>query len=90
MKKSYTLACLHILLSICLFLPLPVHADEKIGLSDGQTIYAPAYSHIYNGNREQPFLLTVTLSIRNIDPKHRIKITVVDYYETQGKLLKNI
>jgi len=35
-----------------------------------------------------PFLLTVTLSIRNIDPKHQIKITVIDYYETQGKLLK--
>ena len=33
-----------------------------------------------------PFLLTVTLSIRNIDPKHQIKITIVDYYETQGKL----
>jgi len=32
--------------------------------------------------------LTVTLSIRNIDPNHQIKITLVDYYETQGKLLK--
>jgi len=88
MKKSDPFACLLILLSICFFSPLPVHADEKIGLSDGQTIYVPAYSHIYIGNREHPFLLTVTLSIRNIDPKHRIKITIVDYYETQGKLLK--
>jgi len=58
-------------------------------LSKGQTIYVPAYSHIYSGNREQPFLLTVTLSIRNIDPKRTITINVVDYYETQGKLLKN-
>jgi len=32
--------------------------------------------------------LAVKLSIRNIDPKHQIKITLVDYYETQGKLLK--
>jgi len=89
MKKSYPFACFFILvLSFCLFLSLPVYADEKIGLSDGQTIYVPAYSHIYSGNREQPFLLTVTLSIRNIDPKHQIKITIVDYYETQGKLLK--
>ena len=32
--------------------------------------------------------MTVTLSIRNIDPKHNITITLVDYYETQGKLLK--
>jgi hypothetical protein len=65
-----------------------LRADEKIGLSDGQAIYVPAYSHIYSGNRENPFLLTVTLSIRNIDPKHQIRITVVDYYETQGKRLK--
>ncbi len=76
------------LLSACFFSPLPLHANEKIGLSDGQTIYVPAYSHIYSGNREKPFLLTVTLSIRNIDPKHQIRITVVDYYETQGKRLK--
>lgn len=89
MKKLYSFGGFIILvLSICFFSPLTVHADEKIGLSNGQTIYVPAYSHIYIGNREQPFFLTVTLSIRNIDPKHQIKITVVDYYETQGKLLK--
>jgi len=89
MKKNYPCAYFIILLlSICYFSPLLVHADEKIGLSNGQTIYVPAYSHIYIGNREQPFFLTVTLSIRNIDPKHQIKITVINYYETQGKLLK--
>ena len=88
MKKSYPIAYLLILLSFCFFSPLPLHADEKIGLSDGQTIYVPAYSHIYSGDRERPFLLTVTLSIRNLDPKHQIKITIVDYYETQGKHLK--
>jgi hypothetical protein len=32
--------------------------------------------------------MAVTLSIRNIDPKHQIIITSVDYYETQDKLLK--
>jgi len=63
------------------------YADKTIMLSKGQTIYVPAYSHIYSGNRERPFLLTVTVSIRNIDPKQPIKITTVDYYETQGKLL---
>ena len=75
-------------LYIVFFPPLPLFADEKTMLTDGQTIYVPAYSHIYSGNREHPFLLAVTLSIRNIDPKHPIKITVVDYYETQGKRLK--
>lgn len=49
----------------------------------------PAYSHIYSGNREQPFLLTVTLSIRNVDPRRYLTVTAVDYHETQGKLLKH-
>jgi len=88
MKKSVLLTCLLIFLSICTFLPYSLHADEKTELSGGQTIYVPAYSHIYSGNREQPFLLAITLSIRNIDPAHQIKIIQVDYYETQGKLLK--
>jgi len=88
MKKSYHFAYLLILLFIWFFSPLPANADEKSGLFDGQIVYVPAYSNIYSGNREVPFLLTVTLSIRNIDPNHQIKITIVDYYETQGKLLK--
>jgi len=78
-----------ILLSICLFSPFSLNAsDDKIDLSKGQRVYVPAYSHIYSGNKERPFLLTVTLSIRNIDPTQSIKIILVDYYETQGKLLK--
>jgi len=88
MKKCLYFTCVLVFLSLSNFLPPSLYADEKIGLSDGQIIYVPAYSHIYIGNREQPFLLTVTLSIRNIDLKHRITITAVDYYETQGKLLK--
>jgi hypothetical protein len=64
------------------------HADEAITLSQGQTIYVPCYSHIYAGNREVKVLLTVTLSIRNVDPKHSITITSVDYHGTKGELLK--
>jgi len=76
-------------LGICLSLPLALYAAEyNTKLSKGQLVYVPAYSHIYSGDRERPFLLTVTLSIRNIDPIHQIRITVVDYYETQGKLLR--
>jgi len=88
MKKKFLFACLLILLFLWAFSPPPLLADDKIGLSDGQALYVPAYSHIYSGNRERPFLLAVTLSIRNIDASHSIKITRVDYYETQGKLLK--
>jgi len=87
-KKSCLFSYFFIILIAHFLSPVPLQADEKLGLSKGQTVYVPAYSHIYSGNRESPFLLTVTLSIRNIDPKHQVEITVVDYYETQGKRLK--
>lgn len=57
-------------------------------LSKGQTIYVSVYSHIYSGDREHPFYLTATLSIRNTDPKKEIAILSVDYYDSGGKLLK--
>lgn len=81
--------CVIVLTTLGLLLPTVLLAADGNGLLQGQTVYVPAYSHIYSGNREQPFLLTVTLSIRNIDPKRTITIEAVDYYETQGKLLKN-
>ncbi len=57
--------------------------------SNGQTVYVPLYSHIYSGNREMPFLLTATLSIRNIDPVHKIKVLSIDYFDTNGKFLNS-
>ena len=88
MTKSLPFIYIFILFCLCLTSHLPLYAaDKKIGLSKGQRVYVPAYSHIYSGNKERPFLMTVTLSIRNVDPTHQIKITLVDYYETQGELL---
>ena len=86
-KRIVTISFAIFLVVVFLSIP-PIDAGEADGLSDGQTIYVPAYSHIYSGDRERPFLLTVTLSIRNIDPKHPIQIAAADYYETQGDLLK--
>jgi hypothetical protein len=63
-------------------------AASKVILLKGQTVYVPAYSHIYHGDREHPFYLTVTLSIRNTDPSNPIAISSVDYYDSDGKLLK--
>ena len=89
MIKKFLFRLLLVLGLSCCISPSTLYASEKKSwLSNGQLVYVPAYSHIYSGNRETPFLLTVTLSIRNIDPNHQIKITMVDYYETQGVLLK--
>ena len=89
MKKTLVFKIILCLLGIYFFPPISLYARDNQGaLSKKQQIYVPAYSHIYSGDKERPFLLTVTLSIRNIDPNHQINITRVDYYETQGKLIK--
>lgn len=72
------------------YFTVPSHADDILGgLSRGQLLYVPAYSNIYIGDTERPFQLTVTLSIRNIDPKYEIQVNSVKYYETQGVFLKS-
>ena len=88
MRKKLFSPLIFAILPMVLLLYQPSYAGEPSGLREKQRIYVPAYSHIYSGNRETPFLLTVTLSIRNIDPKRPIRIVLVDYYETQGHLLK--
>lgn len=88
---SYKMRTNLFLLILCIYLASPsclLAAEKNMGLSKGQVLYVPAYSHIYSGNREVPLLLTVTLSIRNLDPNNQIEIVRADYYETQGKLLK--
>lgn len=63
------------------------HADSCTHPSKGQTVYVPAYSHIYSGDKEQPIYLAVTLSIRNTDANHAITITKVDYYDSNGQII---
>jgi hypothetical protein len=81
MKKSL------IALAACAFLvcsSLPALAE----LSKGQTLYVPCYSHIYHGVKTRPFDLTITLAVRNSDPRRPMRLTSVDYYGSDGKLLK--
>lgn len=82
MKKMIVL--LFLCASMFFVVPGRAFAEDKYDLSAGQLLYVPAYSHIYYGNKENQFFLTVTLSIRNIDPKNEITITKVDYHETDG------
>jgi hypothetical protein len=64
-------------------------AAAEVRLSAGQLVYVPAYSHIYYGDREKQFLLTITLSIRNTDPARTITISKVDYYDSDGKPVRS-
>ena len=54
----------------------------------GQTVYVPVYSHIY-AEGGKPILLEATLSIRNTDHNQEITIASVNYYDTNGNLIKN-
>ena len=60
----------------------------EIALTRGQTVYVPVYSHIYSGDTARPFLLTAILSIRNTDPRRSIALTAVDYYDSEGELVR--
>ncbi|GJM26377.1 MAG: hypothetical protein DHS20C16_27920 [Phycisphaerae bacterium] len=80
--------------------PESIHEPEPLATGDqtspgseskpvqGQTIYVPAYSHVYHLDGD-PHLLTVTLSIRNTSIDHEIIIKSVRYFDTQGKEVKS-
>lgn len=55
-----------------------------------QTVYVPAYSQIYVEDRYKgtPFLLTVTLSIRNTDTAKPLTLKSVNYHDSDGHLLQ--
>jgi hypothetical protein len=71
-----------------IFSAVAARGEEAFPLSRGQAVYVPAYSHIYIGDREHPFYLTVTLSIRNTDPQTPLTLTSADYFDSNGKLLR--
>jgi hypothetical protein len=63
------------------------------GKSLGQNLYLPIYSHIWHGEvdkNDQPTktLVSVSVSIRNTDPLKPIRITSAQYYDTDGKKLR--
>ena len=69
--------------------PLPGQALSVPATSEGRAVYVPAYSHIYSSGG-QPFLLEVTLSVRNTDPELPIRIDRVRYYDTQGHQIRKL
>lgn len=64
-------------------------AERSVDLSRGQTIYVPVYSHTYIGEGNTQFNLTATLSFRNTDRTSPITVTAIDYYSSEGKLVRN-
>lgn len=55
----------------------------------GQTLYVPIYSHIHHYNNQEHIInLSATLSIRNTDLTNSIILTSVQYYNTDGQLIR--
>ena len=59
------------------------------GAADGEirlrTVYVPAYSHMVRGGKGvRPTMLSVLLSVRNMDTTSAVTLTHVDYFDTSG------
>lgn len=52
-------------------------------------VYVPIYSDIYNQTRDSRTLLTATLSIRNTSIRDSLFIGKIDYYNTEGALVRS-
>jgi hypothetical protein len=57
-------------------------------MSSGQTLYVPCSSTTYHGPKSTRLDLTVTLIVRNVDPKRSLALTSVEYYRTDGRLVR--
>ena len=88
MFNKEKLTAMAVMLLAAVLLAAPAWAGLGIERSNGQTVYVPVYSHIAIGDKEKPFYLTVTISIRNTDFEHGLTITDADYYNTDGQLIK--
>jgi len=61
--------------------------DMVIDSANRQQVYVPVYSHIYaKGGIPHP--LETTLSIRNVERSQSIRVHSVNYYDSQGTIVK--
>lgn len=63
-------------------------ATSDVRLSKGQAVYVPAYSNVYSGPKKNPYQLATMLSIRNVDLTANFKVTAIDYYDNDGRLIR--
>jgi len=70
------------------------HAQAASSRSLGQTLYLPVYSHIWHGDttargERAKTLMSVAVSIRNTDLSKPIRVLSAQYYDTDGRKLRN-
>lgn len=65
--------------------PIKVRVDS---ISKSGKVYVPVYSNIYQRTRNDRTSLTSTLSIHNTSETDTLFISRIDYFNTEGKLVK--
>ena len=76
--------------------PLPISVNSKmLKIPDqggrklrGQVLYMPVYSNIPH-LKKNDYNLSAFLAIHNTDLDHQIKITRIDYFNTDGRFIKS-
>ena len=76
------------LLALALAAALPGASFAQAGpaLLKGQTLYVPAYPHVFHGVKRD-IQLNTTLMVRNLDPKRAISLTRADYHDSAGQIV---
>lgn len=62
---------------------------DPVELTHQDTVYIPVYSDIYSKSKNDRFLLTATLSIRNTSPADSIFVEEINYYDSHGDLVRS-
>lgn len=62
---------------------------DNLKIVAGQTIYVPIYAQIYTWAQNRTVDLTATLSVRNTDVTHPLILVAANYYDNNGKLVRN-
>ncbi len=65
------------------------HTIDKNKMHFDDIIYVPIYSDIYLSNQNPNSLLTATLSIRNTSSMDSLFVSKIDYFNTDGNLVRN-
>ncbi|BBL73442.1 DUF3124 domain-containing protein [Methylomagnum ishizawai] len=72
---------------VVLAAPLSAGAEAP-AMVRGQLLYVPVYSEVPYGDKGLNLNLTATLSLRNTDRGHAIRLKRIDYYGATGSLVR--
>jgi hypothetical protein len=87
------MSSMKVLLLCLLMIGAPALAQGTPVLSSGQLLYLPVYSHVWHGEVDrtgQPTksLVSVLVSVRNTDALKPIQLVSAQYYDTNGRKIK--